>query len=144
MTTWWVVRHRKTGDYVGPNRKMVASLFSAGRWDEERARSVADVDRRDRRPMRLVDALKNDAAFAVGSVAELLAQTIEDPELSEERPDGYVFRGEVGGPVIVFDAGGERIGEVHSFGHSEALDAHPLALAHARWRVAGMAASPSV
>ena len=141
MTTWWVVRHRKTGDYVSPNRRMVGSLFGAGRWAEERARAVADVDRKNRIPLRLVDALRADPSFSVGSVSDLLASMLADPEISEERPDGYLFRDEDGGPVLVFDADGRRLGEVHTFGHSEALEAHPEALAHARWRLGGMSCS---
>lgn len=135
--TLWVVRNTRTGDYVGPNRKMVTGLLGAGVWEEDRARAIADVDRKCRRPIRLVDALRSDPSFATGSVADLLAQMIDDPEISEERPDGYLFRGDHGGPVLVLDVDGNRIGEVHSFGHTETLDAHPAALAHARWRVAG-------
>ena len=64
--------------------------------------------------------------------------------MTDERPDGYLFRSQPGGSVVVSSLDDVRIGEVHDFGHSEDLDAHPLALAHARWLVAnsdGMIAS---
>lgn len=146
MKTWWVVRHRKSGDFVSPNRKMVPGILAAGCWDEDRARAVADVDRKMRQALRLVDALRQDRAHAVRSVADTIAEMLDEPEITDERPDGYLFRVQSGGSVVVSALDGARIGEVHSFGHSEGLVAHPQALAHARWLVAngGMIAGPGL
>lgn len=73
-------------------------------------------------------------AFLAGSVSDMLAGWLEEPEVSEERPDGYVFRHSTEWQcVLVSDESGKAIGDVSTYGFSESMDRHPLALAHARW-----------